>query len=231
MKGFSEEISKGGTSMKKSISAALLCALLLTACASRATYHEDVSSEPSVESCLSEEIAESAESVEPTAESPARTSEIAGSAEISAETLTAKTAEVPELTEEANAYEDTRSNPGLEPEAAFEFNGERYFFELPADLAVISEDGSLIEWRSDVHNRYFDSFSELEDVSDNAALNGFESGKWYLAPDGKLLHLRHVTQEEYDSMTGFGENCPPDNEYLLEYEIENIYNALFYAPA
>ncbi len=213
--------------MKKSISAALLCALLLTACASRATYHEDVSSEPSVESCLSEEIAESAESVEPTAESPARTSEIAGSAE----TPTIITAEVPELTEEANAYEDTRSNPGLEPEAAFEFNGERYFFELPADLAVISEDGSLIEWRSDVHNRYFDSFSELEDVSDNAALNGFESGKWYLAPDGKLLHLRHVTQEEYDSMTGFGENCPPDNEYLLEYEIENIYNALFYAPA
>lgn len=227
MKGFSEEISKGGTSMKKSISAALLCALLLTACASRATYHEDVSSEPSVESCLSEEIAESAESVEPTAESPARTSEIAGSAEMP----TIITAEVPELTEEANAYEDTRSNPGLEPEAAFEFNGERYFFELPADLAVISEDGSLIEWRSDVHNRYFDSFSELEDVSDNAALNGFESGKWYLAPDGKLLHLRHVTQEEYDSMTGFGENCPPDNEYLLEYEIENIYNALFYAPA
>lgn len=227
MKGFSEEISKGGTSMKKSISAALLCALLLTACASRATYHEDVSSEPSVESCLSEEIAESAESVEPTAESPARTSEIAGSAE----TPTIITAEVPELTEEANAYEDTRSNPGLEPEAAFEFNGERYFFELPADLAVISEDGSLIEWRSDVHNRYFDSFSELEDVSDNAALNGFESGKWYLAPDGKLLHLRQVTQEEYDSMTGFGENCPPDNEYLLEYEIENIYNALFYAPA
>lgn len=222
-----EEISKGGTSMKKSISAALLCALLLTACASRATYHEDVSPEPSVESCLSEEIAESAESVEPTAESPARTSEIAGSAE----TPTIITAEVPELTEEANAYEDTRSNPGLEPEAAFEFNGERYFFELPADLAVISEDGSLIEWRSDVHNRYFDSFSELEDVSDNAALNGFESGKWYLAPDGKLLHLRHVTQEEYDSMTGFGENCPPDNEYLLEYEIENIYNALFYAPA
>lgn len=213
--------------MKKSISAALLCALLLTACASRATYHEDVSSEPSVESCLSEEIAESAESVEPTAESPARTSEIAGSAEMP----TIITAEVPELTEEANAYEDTRSNPGLEPEAAFEFNGERYFFELPADLAVISEDGSLIEWRSDVHNRYFDSFSELEDVSDNAALNGFESGKWYLAPDGKLLHLRHVTQEEYDSMTGFGENCPPDNEYLLEYEIENIYNALFYAPA
>ena len=227
MKGFSEEISKGGTSMKKSISAALLCALLLTACASRATYHEDVSSEPSVESCLSEEIAESAESVEPTAESPARTSEIAGSAE----TPTIITAEVPELTEEANAYEDTRSNPGLEPEAAFEFNGERYFFELPADLAVISEDGSLIEWRSDVHNRYFDSFSELEDVSDNAALNGFESGKWYLAPDGKLLHRRHVTQEEYDSMTGFGENCPPDNEYLLEYEIENIYNAIFYAHA
>lgn len=213
--------------MKKSISAALLCALLLTACASRATYHEDVSSEPSVESCLSEEIAESAESVEPTAESPARTSEIAGSAE----TPTIITAEVPELTEEANAYEDTRSNPGLEPEASFEFNGERYFFELPADLAVISEDGSLIEWRSDVHNRYFDSFSELEDVSDNAALNGFESGKWYLAPDGKLLHLRQVTQEEYDSMTGFVENCPPDNEYLLEYEIENIYNALFYAPA
>ena len=86
--------------MKKSISAALLCALLLTACASRATYHEDVSSEPSVESCLSEEIAESAESVEPTAESPARTSEIAGSAE----TPTIITAEVPELTEEANAY-------------------------------------------------------------------------------------------------------------------------------
>ena len=217
--------------MKKSISAALLCSLLLTACASRASYHENVSSEPSVESCLSEEIAESAESVEPTAEAPARTSEIAGSAEITAETLTAKTAEVPNSTEEANTYDDTHGDPGLEPGAAFEFNGERYFFELPADLAVISDDGSLTEWRSDVHSRYFDSFNELEDVSDNAVLNEFESGKWYLAPDGKLLHLRQVTQEEYDSMTGYGADCPPDNEYLLGYDVEDIYNAIFYAPA
>lgn len=217
--------------MKRSISAALLCSLLLTACASRATYHEDVSSEPSVESCLSEEIAESAESVEPTAEAPARTSEIAGSAEIIAETPTNITAEVLDYTEEVIGAADDHGNPGLEPGAAFEFNGERYFFELPADLAVISEDGSLIEWRSDVHNRYFDSFGELEDVSDNAVLNEFESGKWYLAPDGKLLHLRQVTQAEYDSMTGFGADCPPDKEYLLGYDVEDIYNAIFYAPA
>ncbi|MGN1340130.1 MAG: hypothetical protein ACI4WS_07545 [Oscillospiraceae bacterium] len=220
--------------MKKSLSVLMLCGVFLTACASRATNHEDVPPAPTTESGATFDITHetsqttaeaTAAPADPTAEVPAATADpIADSAE--------PTAEAPNSTQEAISITDDRGNPGLEPGTAFRFNGADYFFEIPADLAVISPDGGLVEWQSDgVHNDYLWHFDELEDVSDNAALNECDSGKWYLASDGTLLHLRQVTQEEYDSVTGFGVDCPPENVFLLKYELENIYNVLFYTPA
>lgn len=208
--------------MKKIAALALLCGVFLTACASRATYHEEVPPTTKAES----------KSSEPTEEIPVPTVEAAEptfAASTEAPANIAETTEPDYSTEDAHTTQAERGNPGLEPGTAFEFNGTEYIFELPVCLAVMSQDGRIIEWRGeDIHS--LDIVTHLQDVSDNAILNEFESGKWYFSADGRLLNFRQVTQEEYDSMTGFGLDCPPENEYLLEYGIEDIYNVLFYAP-